>query len=643
MLQAIRDGLTGWVVWFIVGLICIPFAFVGIESFRTGGSDPVVAKVGSQEITQAQLSAGFDQRYRQLQALLGENFRPEMFDQTRFRATVLQDMAQEALLRQYAQDAGFRASDAALFNYLRTIPVFQRDGQFSTEAYKAALSRQGLTPERFESQLRSALEIDQMREAVIESAFVTAADAAQAWRLAQQTRELTVLNFEASRYLAAVKVSDEEIAARYERDKARFTSPERIQLAYIELAQADLARAEPPSSDVLRVLYDAEKASRLTTPEERKARHILVSFGDDKDAARQKIEALAARLKQGTSFAELARTESQDPGSKDQGGDLGWIKRGQMVERFESALFALQPGEISAPVETEFGFHLIRLDELKAARTRAFEDAEVQRELTELYLGRERERRFQELQEQLEVLAFENPASLEPAAKALDLQIRTTGWFQRSGAQASGIAADDGVRAAAFSAEVLEDGENSKLIALEPGRVVVIRKADYEPERQKALDEVAEQITQSLREEAARARALEAARSAAQALREGGRATAVARDAGARLQTPGWVGREQSGVDPAVLERLFRLPRPQPEQSVVAEVALASGDVSVVMLTGVRDPGPADAQNAEFQRLRAQLRDQLAGTEFNGYRGMIEDRIKVKFYTPPPPDAEPLE
>jgi peptidyl-prolyl cis-trans isomerase D len=643
MLQAIRDGLTGWVVWFIVGLICIPFAFVGIESFRTGGSDPVVAKVGSQEITQAQLSAGFDQRYRQLQALLGENFRPEMFDQARFRATVLQDMAQEALLRQYAQDAGFRASDAALFNYLRTIPVFQRDGQFSTEAYKAALSRQGLTPERFESQLRSALEIDQMRETVIESAFVTAADAAQAWRLAQQTRELTVLNFEASRYLAAVKVSDEEIAARFERDKARFTVPERIKLAYIELAQDGLARAEPPSSEVLRVLYDAEKASRLTTPEERKARHILISFGDDKDAARQKIEALAAQLKQGTPFAELARAESQDPGSKTQGGDLGWIKRGQMVERFESALFALQPGEISAPVETEFGFHLIRLDELKAERTRAFEDPEVQRELADLYLGRERERRFQELQEQLEVLAFENPASLEPAAKALDLQVRTTDWFQRSGAQATGIATDDGVRTAAFSAEVLEDGENSKLIALEPGRVVVIRKADYEPERQKTLEEVAAQVTQTLREEAARAQALEAARTAAKLLREGGRPAAVARDAGARLQTPGWVGREQSGVDTAVLDRLFRLPRPQPEQPVVAEVALASGDVSVVMLSGVRDPEPGDAQSAEFQRLRAQLRDQLAGSEFNGYRGMIEDRIKVKFYTPPVPDAEPLE
>lgn len=643
MLQAIRDGLTGWVVWFIVGLICIPFAFVGIESFRTGGSDPVVAKVGSQDITQAQLSAGFDQRYRQLQALLGENFRPEMFDQARFRATVLQDMTQEALLRQYAQDAGFRASDAALFGYLSTIPVFQRDGKFSTEAYKSALSRQGLSPERFEAQLRSALEIDQMREAVIESAFITPADAARAWRLARQTRELSTLTFAASRYLDGVKISPEEIAARYEAEKARHTVPERIKLAYVELDQAQLLPAEPPSAEVLRVIYDAEKDSRLTTAEERKARHILVNFGEDKSAAWQQIEALSARLKQGADFAELARSESQDPGSKAQGGDLGWIKRGQMLERFEAALFSLRPGQVSEPVETEFGWHLIRLDEFKPARTRAFEDAEVQRELTALYLNRERERRFQEQQEQLEVLTFENPSSLEPAARALGLQLKLTDWFGRSGAPASGIAADDTVRAAAFSAEVLEDGENSKLIALEPGRVVAVRRQDYEPARQKALEEVEAQIAQALREEAARAKALEAARAAAQSLREGAKANLVARDAGARLQAPGWVGREQSGVEPVVLDQLFRLPRPQPGQPSVAEVRLPSGDVVVTILSGVRDAELPEAQDSEFQRLSAQLRDQLAGGEFNSYRGMIQDQIKVKIYSVPAAPSETAE
>jgi len=267
MLQNIRDRLTGPFVWFIVGIIVIPFAFFGIETFRTGGADPTVVKVGDQKITQSQFRAGFEQRMQQLQQLMGENFRPEMFDQARFRQTVLDDMVQEALMRQHVRKAGYRASDAALRGTISTIPAFQEDGKFSAEAYRSKLAAQGYTPARFEAQLRDGIVVDQLREGLLDSAFVPQAGAAHAFRVDQQQRWLAYAVFEASRYQAQVTVEPAQVEERYEQQKARFQSPERLRVAYIELALDALPPAAAPEADYLRSIYEAEKAARFTTTE----------------------------------------------------------------------------------------------------------------------------------------------------------------------------------------------------------------------------------------------------------------------------------------------------------------------------------------------------------------------------------------
>lgn len=639
MLQAIRDKLTGWIVWFVVGLIVIPFAFWGIESFRTGGGDPVVAKVGDQEITQSQFQAAYEQRYQQFQAMMGERFRADQFDQNRFRQAVLNDMTQESLLRQYVRHAGYRASDASLIKYLNSIPAFQQDGQFSKDAYLAALSRQGMKPERFESQLRDALETEQMREAVVQTAFVTDAVAALDYRLAHQERELSYAVFDPNRYLDQIVPNEQQIKSRYEADKSKYMAPERIKLAYVELDIDSLQKTAAPAADVLKVIYNAEKEGRFTTAEERKTRHILLNFGADKAVSRAKIEKLAEQLKNGASFAALAKANSDDTGSKAEGGALGWIKRGQMAEKFEQALFDLDKGEVSKPVETEFGWHLIQLEDIKPAVSRAFEDASVQKELMDIYLNREREKRFQEQTEKLEQLAFENPASLDAIVKSLGLTVQTTDWMTRAGG-VSGMTANDAIKQAAFSKEVVTDGDNSKPILVAPGKVVVIRKAEYEAPRQKPLEEVLETVRADLKADEARAKAQLEAQQMAAAIRAGRSVSQLAAERGVNLKNAGYVKRDNTTEDRAVLESLFRLPHPKPGEPSVQSIRTQNGHAVVVILSGVKDAAWT-AQSEGVAQQRGLQRDAAAGAEFMAYRKAIEKNIKVKIVNPPVTEVTP--
>ncbi len=635
MLQVIRDRLTGWVTWFVVGMIGVPLAFFGVDALRTGGGDPVMVKVGDQEIHESQFKAAYEQRYQQMQQLMGDRFRADQFDQVRFRQAVLNDMQQESMLRQFTHDAGYRATDAQVFDRLKEIPVFQKDGKFDTQTYTETLTRYGQTPQRFEAQQREAIAGEQMREVVLDTAFVTDVEAAQAFQLAGQQRQLAYAVLDPVKYEGQVTVTEEQAKARYEEQKSRYMAPERVKLAYVELSLDSMPKGTPPKDDALKVIYDAEKGARYSTPEERKARHILVNFGADKAASKKKIEGLAGQLKGGADFAELAKKNSDDPGSKDAGGDLGWVRTGQMVQKFEKALFDLNKGETSGPVETEFGWHLIRLDDVKAAATKAFEDPEVHQQLVDLYQTREAQRHFQELQEKLETLAFENPTSLEVPARDLNLKIETTDWITRAGGQ--GITANDAVKQAAFSNEVIKDGDNSKPIASGANKVVVIRKSDYEAPRQKGYEEVADAVKADLKTELARAKAQADADEIVKAANAGTPLADALKAKNLELQSPGLIKRDNATVDRAVVQALFKLPRPAAGKPQFGEAKLASGGVAVLALAAVQDPEPQ--AKAEADTTRKQQHDVVAGAEFAGYRKQIENVVKIKVVKAPEAEA----
>lgn len=625
MLQSIRDRLTGPIVWFVVGLISIPFAFWGIESFRTGDADPTVAEVGDDKITQNQLRQSYEQRYQQYRSLLGESFRAEDFDEARFRQLVLDDMIQESVLRQHAGDAGFRAGDATLREFLKSVPAFQKDGAFSSETYRELLARQNLQTDAYEARLRESLAIDQLRVGVQGTAFATPIAAWDIYRLANQKRAITVVPVPSGRYLGEVQVSQERIAERYARDQKQYLSPERMKLAYVKLDRTTLSPAEAPAAEVLKALYDAEKESRFTTPEERRARHILVATGNDADAAQRKAQELRTQLDGGADFAQLARSASDDPGSKEQGGDLGWVRKGAMVPAFEEALFQMQAGTVSGPVQTDFGWHLIRLDEIKAVQTRGFEDAEVQAELLELYRAREREKRFQDLSAKLEQLAFEN-ASIEPVAEGLGVEVQKTDWFTRGTGE--GIASQDAVRQVAFAPEIINDGENSKPITVSPDVVVVVRKDDYEAARQLSLDEVRERIRVQLAGEDAAQKAQAAADALLAEVKAGKALAQAATAAGLAVQFEGEAGRDLQVVDGPILEAAFSAPRPAPGAVQALRVDTGAG-YAVLAISSVTDPErPQDA--AALAEAETRARERLAGAEFAAYRKAIENAVKVE-------------
>lgn len=644
MLLAIRDRMTGPTVWFVIALIAVPFAFWGIDSFNTGGGDPVVVEVGDHEITQAQFRQTYEQRYQQYRALLGESFRADLFDENRFRELTLEDMVQESAMRQYARSEGYRASDATLRDFLVNVPAFQRDGRFSAEAYRELLAQQGMKPDAYEAQLRDALAIDQLRGAVQATAFVTPAQAWTAERLEKQLRRIAVVRVSSNAFRDQVDVTDAQIADRFETDKSRYMSAERLKLAYIELDRTQLAASEPPAAEVLKAIYDAEKEARFASPEERRASHVLISFGADKSAARKKAEDLLAKARSGADFAQLAREHSDDPGSKAEGGDLGWIRRGMMAPKFEDALYAISTnGEIVGPIETEFGWHLIRLEEIKAASMRSFEEEGVQSELLDAYRAREGEKRFQELSSKLEQLAFEN-TTLEPVAAELKLEIKHTDWFTREGG--AGITALDAVKQAAFSPEVLDAGENSRPIPISADALVVVHKAEYQAARQQSLEEVKDKVRESLVAESAAKLAKEAAEALVAQVKSGQSLREAASARNLEVHFEGEAARGQAQLEGAVSSAVFRMPRPAEGSVHVEAVDLGNGGVSVVALSAVIDPArPAgDAPHDGSDEVKAGIRDSVAGAEFGAYRKAVEAVVKVKRVSAPetkPDNPEP--
>ncbi|MCI0749655.1 MAG: SurA N-terminal domain-containing protein [Nevskiales bacterium] len=635
MLQNIRDRLSGPLVWIVVGIILVPFAFFGIETFRGGSSDPTVARVGKQKITQSQFRQASEQRARQLQQWMGENFRPELVNTPRFREVVLNDLVLEQALIQHARQTGYRAYDAAIFEIVSTNPEFQEQGKFSPVAYRNRLARESYTPALYESQARNIFMIDQMREGILSSAWAAESEAAQAYRLEQQQRWLAYAVFEVSRYLPTIRIQPEQVQARYDEQQSRFQSPERIRLAYVELALEDLPPAEKPDAEVLRVIYESDKATRFSTPEERRARHILIGSAADADraAARKRLDVLAKALEEGADFAALAAAHSEDPGSKNKGGDLGWIRRGQMLEPFEQALFALDRNGVSKPVETEFGWHLIRLEGVHPAVTKPFEDAGVQAELLSLYRQRDAERRFQERSEKLEQLAFESPGSLEPVAQALGLTVKGTDWITRAGG--TDIAAQPAVVEMAFSENVLNNNENSPPLTIGDNRVAVIRKQDHEASQQQPLEKVMDALRDELKTEAARQQAASEAAAALDSLGDGRSLEQAVRGRGVGFKVVGRVPRAAPGVDPKILEALFRLPRPEPGKASRTQVTLDNGDVAVLATTGVEDADWASVPTDVQQQTRVRLREAIAGAEFSAYVTDLQNHIGVETISPP--------
>ena len=428
MLQRIHDSLGKWVVVIVLGLIAFSFIFWGVD-FGLTGVTTFAARVNGEDVPLVDFDRELQARQNQYQTI----YRAELPEDVRreLRRAVVEDLVRSTALKQRVGEQGYRATDARVTQSVREIAAFQIDGEFSLQVYQGTLANAGLSPTAFEESQRESLEVGDLTDGIADSTFLTPAEFRRYIELYNQRREVAYALFDIAAFSADVTIDDAAITSRYENNQASYQTAETVDLEYIELALADIAATVELTEEELRAAYEAE-SERFQTTEERRASHILIEVAEgEEDAARATAESVAARVKGGEDFAAVAAEVSADAGTKTQGGDLGWIGRGMLVGPFEDALFAMQVGEVSAPVRTEFGFHVIRFDELRAGEVQSFEA--VREELAAETRTRQAENEFYDRANELGEAAFDAYSELATVASSMNLPIKTLKGFPRSG------------------------------------------------------------------------------------------------------------------------------------------------------------------------------------------------------------------
>lgn len=634
MLSAIRDKTQGIITAIILGLLAIPFALWGVNSYFETGSDLTVARVGGEEIKTSVYRRTLDQQRRLFESQAGRQVDPVLFETPMFKQQVLNSLVDELLIAQDTQARGYRVSDAELARIIREEPQFQRDGQFDPALYNLLLRNASLSAQGFEQRLRQDHIRQQVERGFQLGAIVLPSDVDAVVRLMEQKREIRYVTIRPDRFLPEIKLDAAKVEEYYNNHLDEFRTPERIRVDYLRLAVADLAEHIEISEDELRKLY-AEQVAQQKVAEERRASHILLAVPSDAtpeqvEAVKKQANELRAKLAAGANFAELAKKHSEDPGSAAKGGDLGFAGRGAYVPEFESALYALKKNELSEPVRTQFGFHLIKLTDVKTPPVPSFEQrrAELQQQLR----TRRAEEQFYDLSERFRNLVYEQSDSLKPAAEALGLNVQQSDWFTRQGG--TGIAAQSKVVQAAFDPEVLSEGRNSQTIELSPTEFVAVRLAAREEPKQRPFEAVRAEIEGRLKRQQAQEQASQAAEAIVGKLRAGDEDFAVvAKQHGiAAVESKSVTRRAAQGADPRLIEAVFGEPRPSDNKPIYGTVQLGSEGMAVYALKQVVDGDPSQADPALKNQVRQILVQHRGRGYFQDYIKSLRENTKVRTY-----------
>lgn len=495
MLQNIRDKSQGLAVKIIVGLIVVTFALFGVDALVRGfGSSDTVADVDGTEISRTQLLRAAEIQRRQLISMMGSNIDPSMLDENTLQRRAMDELIQRTVLANQAEKLNIAVSDAQVDQYLVNAEQFQTEGKFDQNKFGNFIRTLGYTPLSFKQRIKEDMVLQQARGAVTNSEFVLPGQVSSIVSLQAQQRSYDYIRFSLANELEKTEVLDAELKAYFDAHQEDFKRPEQVRLNYVMLdSDSFMDKVDVSDSE----LQDAYKAAIANEPdEERLASHILVETGDSRteDEAQSIIAEIQQKLDQGESFSTLAEEYSDDIGSKTSGGDLGYVTRGMMVKPFEEALFAMEPGQISGAVESEFGLHLILLHEVVQPEVPDFESmrAELERDIK----ANKAADALLSAHEEITDLAYASD-NLDLLAKEYGIEVEVTDWFGHEGGQ-SAVEANAQVIAAAFSPTVLEDKQNSGLIELDDERVVVVRLADHRSETTMPFEEVKDQVTSTL-------------------------------------------------------------------------------------------------------------------------------------------------
>ncbi|MGH8175648.1 MAG: SurA N-terminal domain-containing protein [Steroidobacter sp.] len=614
MLQTIRDKITGWIAWTFIALIAVVFVFWGID-FGSGASN-YAAKVEGESIPIETVRRAWQQQQSQLQQMLRDELPDEMVKSQ--QAMLLDRFVRQTLLTQRAEEFGYRVSDEALARRVMEFPQFQVDGKFSKDRYNALIRSSGLSETQFEEELKSELLLDQLQNGIVDSAFITPHELARRYAIEKQEREVDYALVPANDFAASVAVTDDQIQKWYDEHKSEYLLPETVDLQYIELTRARAENSVTVTEEALKDYYEQNK-ERFETPERRRGRHILITTeeGADEAAAQKKAEELTAKAKAGADFAELAKENSKDPGSAQQGGDLGWAQRGMFVGPFEEALFSMSLNEIRGPVKTQFGYHVLKLEEIDAGHLQSFEEARA--ELEDEYRKERSQTIFYDESQELADAAFSTLTELESVAKAADLPLKSVKGFTREGGGELGQ--EPNVIEAAFSEEVLQRGENSQLVTIGDDRALVLRVAEHKPAEPRPLAEVRSQIESQLKAQAARDAAAKKGADALARLQKGETWSEVTASMGLGAVGKRYITRDDSVAPEAVRSAAFSVPKTHIAEAKphFTGIVTEDGNYALLAVSQIRSGDPAAEPGPAKTGRQRQTERQTGNEELAGY------------------------
>lgn len=629
MLQALRQKTSGLIAKIVLGALIFVFSFFGIESYFIARNDTWVAKVGSREITSEQFRQRFDEYRQQMVRMMGGNADSAMFERAETKRQVLDGLIDEQLLLAANEKFGVAVPDDLVREEIISIPAFQSNGKFDAAVYRATLSAQRMTPTMFEERVRQDLSVRQIPNQIIATGIATTADVDTFIKLRDQVRDLRYVMLDKP-VAAAAEIHDAEIEKYYKEHASELMTPEQVTLEFLELDGSKLKVEASVDEAALRERYEKEK-TRYVSPEQRQASHVLIKVVKNADPEAQKsalakAQDIAKQAKAGKDFGALAKQYSDDLGSKTQGGDLGWLEKGVTDAAFDTALFALKKGEISEPVLSDEGYHIIQLRDIREEHARSFD--EVKPELAQEALDGERDRAFNAQASKLTDAVYADPSSLEPAAKELGLAIQKTGLFSRQGSS-EGIAANPAIVKAAFSDTVMVEGNTSDPIDIGPSHKVVVRVAEHQPASPKPLDTVREDIRAKLVANVASEQARKRAEEVFKRLQDGEPIDKLASELKSKIEEAKAVGRNASNLDGKLVTEVFKLPRPTTGKPQFALVSLANDAYALVQLDMVNDGDPSKLDTVARDQVRQQLERSSANQAARAFIDTLRKTTKI--------------
>src|SRR5882762_4997100 len=625
MLQSIHDKLKGWLAGVVLGAIGLVFVFWGIN--WTLSAPNYAAKVNGSEVSANEVRQSYQQQLAQVERQTNGSINDAQRNQIRRR--VLDEYVNSEALLTRADALGYRVSDQELLQAMSQVPVFQVDGKFDYAHAVAVLRAQGRSIPEIEALFRRDAKLRQLDSALSMSSFATATEMKQLRALTQQQRELTWVTFSADKYANQATPDDAALKAYYDAHKSEYMTPETVDLRYVEISLSQLASKVSVDDAQLKTYYDEQKVKtpeRFTEPEQRRVSHILLPVANPKDdaAVKAKAEGILKRVQAGEDFSALAKEFSQDPGSAQQGGDLGWSERKAWVAPFADAAYSMKVDEIRGPVKTQFGYHILKLAGIRPATVKTFEQAKP--DLETEYRRNEAEKLFNNAQDQLADAALQNTTDIDVVARKAGLTVLEVPVFSRI----DGGGALSKVRAvidAAFSQDVL-DGRLSPIVEVEKGRGVVLRATDHKLPQQKPLDAVRSEVVAAWKKQRGVELAAAAAADAVKGLTAGESWDAVVKTAGANALPAKFVTRSDQEVPLEIRTAAFGEPKPA-GKPIYSTARLANGDAAVVALSAVREaPGDANAK-PEDMAMRQQFAAQIASTEAQSYAAGARADAKV--------------